>query len=390
MEEAEKRPYKQKNLHWMDVLLGACTAVLMFLAKDKLGGVGSKYHASELAAYLFAAVILLLLFWVLLVVGRIAAQLLCGGELLFLRVDNRIYIQQEGRLVKKKTLSEDRFFSYTVRPKPVTNGRYPFLGEALGGLVPVLAGTLLFGFLVLSLHERKGFFLVACAFGFLAGAFTLLRELFPYRNPKRIKCGNLLFSGLFTPKTRELIFVFRQVDALRFDGVRLRDMPKEYFEECKGDKLTVEFAMRAKQLRADYEMDCGNFTTAQEILEELLAFARKRKLRTQEYSRDLIFLALLAADKPRAKANEDWYYRQAEQELKHLPEWARTKHARRLFEKHKDDGLGESFSAFEKKFQAYPFRGRLVSEFERVVLVDKAFRRSFPDEDSGSDSLSQT
>lgn len=292
------------------------------------------------------------------------------------RIGNRMWVKEDGKLEKRKlTVTGTGGQCIMIPPDPV-DGMFPYRLYNLGGVLANLIAAALFALLaVLTLSSQHlSLFLLFLSFVGLLMAYMngvpmttgLLDN--DARNVKHLKED---------PHARRSFWIQLKVQEQLAKGVRLKDMPAEWFELPQDMALDNSLNAALAVLGTNRLMDEGKLREADEAMAKLLeSRAALAGLHRNLMISDRIFIEVVLRnfpdrlDKLITKSQRDFMKAMTE-----YPSVIRTEYAHALISQ-KDAEKAQRFRAkFEEMAQSYPHPVEVESERDMMDLADEALER---------------
>lgn len=320
--------------------------------------------------------------------GHLVCGLLSGYKFVSFRAGNMIWVKQGDRIVLKRfNIPGTGGQCLLDPPNPDESGRYPNVLYNLGGGL----SNLLWSFLALA---ALGLFAegvmarsVLVAFA-LAGIYLGITNLVPLKAGGIANDGYNLRAFLRNPESGRALWLQLRINKLeQTDGLRLCEIPEEYFHVSKDDRQTQETGPGSA---AEVEPDGGADPLKDAI--ELMYFQRlldqKRFDEAASYGeklakkRDLLpiyrnileverlFLELIGPC--RAEAVERMYTKPLQKYLKMVKGYPSTHRVLCAYGTRfaHDDAMAErEQKAFEKVIKSYPTPGEIRTERELMEVL---------------------
>lgn len=302
--------------------------------------------------------------------GHLLFGLMTGYRFSSFRVGSLMWVKENGKLQFRKLTVAGTGGQCLMDPPDMVDGKVPLVLYNLGGsIVNVVLGLL---FLVIFLFlGQKSLAGTICLMIALIGFISAIMNGVPMRLGMVDNDGYNAFSLRKNKAALRGLWVQLKVNGQVAKGVRLKDMPEEWFvlpeKEEWNNSMTVTLAVFA----ANRWMDMRDFNRAAELMEELLlADTGIVDLHRNLLLEDLIYCELMR------EMREDKLGEMLDEELekfrktmKNFPTVLRTRYAYALLVE-KDSVKAEQIrSQFEKISKTYPYPNEIVAERE---LMDMA------------------
>ena len=370
---------KKKKIPWQGALM-----LLVFLA---LGGVCGVMIARcmdalvppdaspRVSLMLFAGMILV--FYLLLVLqivihegGHLIFGLLSGYQFSSFRVASFMWIRQEGKLRFKRLSLAGTGGQCLMDPPDMVDGKLPVALYNLGGsILNLLSALLCLGlfFLTRDLAFWPAVFLMSALIGLV---YTLVNGI-PLRLGAVDNDGHNALSLGKDPAALRAFWIQMKMAAMQAQGVRLKDMPEEWFEPPDEKGMQNSLIAVLAVFRCNRLMDEHRFQAAREEMSKLVSGTNAlmgiyRNLLTC----DLMFCELLFENRPeRLERMYTKGQKKFMKSMKKFPSVLRTRYAYALLAE-KDEGKAEKlWRQFEKVGKSYPYPVEWASERELMALA---------------------
>ncbi|MBR5071163.1 MAG: hypothetical protein IKX27_04615 [Oscillospiraceae bacterium] len=343
--------------------VGAAAALMSPALKD--------IKDKDLGKYLIdiAGVLLLLLlaFFIQIIIheaGHLVFGLMSGYRFSSFRVMSYMLKMENGRPVFKRLKLSGTAGQCIMIPPDLKDGKLPYRLYNLGGALMNLIASALF--LALSLLLRKaglGYsYLIILA---VVGIYVALTNAVPVNTTVPNDGYNALFLGK-DPNAVRSFWTQLKINQLSGEGVRVKDMPDEWFDVPEdadlGNYMTAYIAI-ARESRL---MDKGEFGEAKELIDRLLADdVSVPTLQTALLLNDKAFLDLMENGKDAdLSALEQKEIAAVLRQMKSFPSVLRTQYAVELLKNGDTGKAQEILDTFDRVAQTYPSQADIESERE--------------------------
>ena len=303
--------------------------------------------------------------------GHLVFGLLSGYRFSSFRIGSLMWIKEEGRLKLRRFSLAGTGGQCLMTPPDMVDGKIPYFLYNYGGTFANLIAAAIFGGFALLLSENNAMYLF-CIMMVLFGIGLALVNGIPLRLGTIDNDGYNAFSLGRTPQALRSFWVQLKVNEQIAKGVRLKDMPEEWFvlpsdEEMKNSMTAVVGVLCCSRL-----MDCGRLAEAGSTIEHLLAIDSKivglhRKLMTD----DLIYCMLLEEQGEKAAELYDKELIKFNKSMKTNPSVLRTKYAYALLKENDIPKAEKILEKFEKAAKKYPYPSEIESERELMGLIEQ-------------------
>ncbi len=374
---------KRKKQSWQKHLASLFFLVLGgvcgFLGVRYLDSFWEKSHSpgSFLFSIAFFLAALYLTFFLQIILheaGHLFFGLLSGYHFCSFRIGNLMWMKENGRLRLKKFSIAGTGGQCLMSPPDLVDGKMPFLLYNLGGpLVNLILGIVsLILYLLFDLPSYLSIWvfinmLIGFGFSFING-FPLASLNNDGSNTLALcKSNDALRDFWIQLKTNEQMA----------QGVRLKDMPKDWFTLPSEEKLDNPMTAVIAVLVCNRLMDEHRFEEAQVLIEELLHTENGiAELHRRLLINDYIYLELIGEHRPE-KVEELLDKRQKKfmKSMKTFLSIIRTKYACALLGRNDADAAHRIQRQFEKQSASYPYASDLESEREFMKIAEERLHK---------------
>lgn len=359
-------------------VVGVVCGKLVVRYADRWGGIDDP-------GFLYLAVMLLLLFemyvaaFLQIVIhesGHLVGGLLSGYRFSSFRVGSLMLLKSENKLVWKRLHLAGTGGQCLMIPPQMKNGSFPVALYNLGGPGMNLVSSAVFAalFVVLPADSPLApFVLMAAVWGV---AFALTNGI-PMRLGAVNNDGHNALSLQKDPAAMEAFWLQLKINELAVKGVRLKDMPEEWFSLPAEDAMQNSLLTAKGLLLSNRLMDQGRFAEADALLVHLLSTdSAMIGLHRNLSICDRIYMELIGENRSQVLAD----YLTAEQQkfmksMKNFPSVIRTRYAYALLAD-QDTVQAEAYrTQFEKAAKSYPSPTDVESERELMALAESIARQ---------------
>ena len=368
-EKKQKKPQKGLGQKVLFVLLGMAAGFGI--------GMGMSWafeHVSGGVILLWLAVTLVG-FYVQLILheaGHLVCGLATGYKFVSFRIGSWMLQREHGKLCLRKYTLAGTGGQCLLAPPPLTEGKMPCILYNLGGPLVNLLTAVGFGLAVVLL-PGSGMAQVFCATQALVGLLLALANGLPMGGVVNNDGANALLLGK-DPAALRSLWVQLSVNARQAEGVRLKEMPEEWFalptEAERQNSMTAVLAV----LRENRLVDAHCFDEAAALIDQLNAGPHGwMPLYDSLLLCDRLYLALLRGEDAGAWLAE-WETKpmlQFRKAMRSFPAVLRTEYAAALH-------LGDTARAdqlrarFEAQAKRYPYPGEIEGERELMQSIQQA------------------
>lgn len=374
MAKSKKKIMWQQYIGFVFYLfIGAACGILMANYLDVTSERGNSIGNS-----LFSLVLLLLGMYVAMFLqiiiheaGHLFFGLLTGYKFSSFRVGSFMWIKKDGKIHFKRFSLAGTGGQCLMVPPDMVNGKMPFVLYNLGGSIfNVISGVIFLGlyFICKEIPFLSAIFMIISLIGF---AYALMNGI-PMRLATVDNDGYNTLSLSKDSKALRSLWVQMKANEQISRGVRLKDMPKEWFEVPAPEEMKNSMTAVLGVFACNRLLDAHEFEKANELIKELLhmdtaIIGLHRSLLTC----DCIYCELIS-DNHKEKLEEmmDKKQKSFMKSMKKYPPILRTEYSYALLWE-KDIQKANNFKEqFEKCAKTYPYESDVESERELMVIAD--------------------
>lgn len=301
--------------------------------------------------------------------GHLLFGLLSGYKYSSFRIGSIMLVKTEGKLKLKKFSLAGTGGQCLMIPPEMQDGKIPYVLYNLGGslLNIIVSGA----FLALHFVCGTNYFSMFCIiFSLIGFAFALMNGI-PMRLGTVDNDGYNAFSLGKNDAALRSFWVQMKANEQISRGVRLKDMPKEWF--CLPEEAEMQNSMTATMgvFYCNRLMDEHNFEEAAEAMAKLVDMDTAIVgLHSGLLKCDMIYCELISTnDAEKLEKLMDKQQKKFMKTMKNFPSVLRTEYANALIAE-KDGAKAEKIlAAFEKCAKTYPYASDIESERELVEIA---------------------
>lgn len=302
--------------------------------------------------------------------GHLVFGLLTGYKFSMFRILKYTFVKAEGKITLKKYNIPGSMGQCLMAPPELKCGKMPVVLFNYGGVIfNVLSAIISYMFFyMIGYISCFAPFLLMMA---LVGLNTALTNGIPMKNKMLSNDGYNTFEMLRNKKAVLSLWAQLKISACLTEGVRLKDMPFEWFylpgdDEMENGAEAVMGPMYCSRL-----MDEGKFHEVTKLIEHFLKIKSDIiGLHRIQLTLDLMFCEMMTEN--RKDVIDKLYTKQIEKAMKPMScflSTIRTEYAYALlYEKDKEKAEG-IFARFEKAAKNYPYPAEIEAEYEFINLV---------------------
>ena len=302
--------------------------------------------------------------------GHLVCGLISGYRFSSYRVGSLMVLRKDGRLCLKRLSMPGTGGQCLMVPPGTVDGTFPVVLYNLGGIIANLVAAALCGCLLPLAHGHRfaSVFLGSMVF---IGVMIIVTNGIPLRGAAVPNDGwNALNLGKDS-LARRSFWVQLSVNGKLTDGVRLKDMPNEWFELPPDERLGETFAATLTVLAENRLMDQHRFREADALAAKLLADgAGTVGLHRPLVVCDHIFCKLMLGQDPHEEVLEEGGISMILKQLADFPSVLRTRYALELLAHGNPDAALPFRERFEQVARSYPTEADINAERELMALAD--------------------
>lgn len=304
--------------------------------------------------------------------GHLIFGLLSGYRFCSFRVGSFMWLRKEGKFVFRRFSLAGTGGQCLMGPPDLTDGKVPYILYNLGGaLMNLISAAVFFGIALLF----RGNFAVLVFFAAAAamGVLLALMNGIPLKLEMVNNDGqNIIDIG----KSSQEMYSFwlqMKIAELQAEGVRLRDMPRDWFEvpddeEMKGSMTSVRAVLASNRLMEEHR-----FRENAQLIDHILSL---------DSAVPGIYRVLLICDRVYCELTEEkspeilekWTAKDQQKVMKQMKNYLsvlRTQYAYALLAEDDCEKAGKLKELFEKNLRSYPYEADAQIEKELVEMAEE-------------------
>ena len=353
----------------INAVLGLCVGAVTALLSPAMKDIKDKAMGRYLLDIAGVLLLLLLAFLIQIIIheaGHLVFGLMSGYRFSSFRILSYLLKIENGRPVIKRLKLSGTAGQCIMIPPDLVDGKLPYRLYNLGGaLMNIIASAL---FLIVSVLLRN----VGLGYSYLiilamVGIYVALTNAVPVNSTVPNDGYNALFLGK-DPNAVRSFWTQLKINQLSGEGVRVKDMPDEWFEVPEDADLSNYMVAYTAIARESRLMDIGEFAEARALIEKLLGDeVSLPTLQTALLLNDKAFLDLLENGKDADLSDlEKKEIAAVLRQMKNFPSVLRTQYAEQVFKNGDDTKAQEILDAFEKVSQTYPSQADIETERDLI------------------------
>ena len=390
----EKNQDKKRQNKWKNIT-GSMVIIMIMAVLGYLMGYysGSKNTSNisfggkliSLGFQLIGIFIIIFLQIIIHEVGHLVFGLLSGYRYSSFRIGSFMWLKKDGKIHFKRLSLAGTEGQCLLCPPEMVNGKMPFFLYNLGGsLMNVISSLIFIGVYMIckDIAYLSVFLIMASIVGF---AIALMNAI-----PMKLGVvNNDGYNALSVSKSNAAVhawWVQLKVSEQISKGVRLKDMPKEWFVVPSDKEMKNSITATIGVFATNRMMDMQDFDEAKELMDKLLVMdSAIVGLHRQLIVCDKIYCELIDGNRNSQLDNMlDKPQKQFMKQMKNFPSVMRTEYAYALIAEKNSQKAEQMNAQFEKIAITYPYQGDIVSERELIEVATQKF-----DEISSADVIKQ-
>ncbi len=302
--------------------------------------------------------------------GHLVFGLMSGYTFSSFRIFNMMLMKKDGRIVRKKLSIAGTGGQCLMAPPELKDGKMPVALFNLGGSVMNIIASFIF-FLFSLISKNVPFISALFNIFALIGVMLALMNGIPMRMGTVDNDGYNAFSLSKNPAAIRAFWVQLKVSDEQAKGVRLKDMPQEWFylptdEEMKNSIIAAMGVFYENRL-----MDEGRFEETASLISHLLSIdSGIAGLHKGMLLCDQAYIALIQSnDETVPEGIHAPAQKKLMKAMKNFPSVVRTEYALSLLHEKNSEKAQKIRDRFEKIAETYPYASDIESERE---LIEKA------------------
>lgn len=356
------------------VALIVCAVGGYTIGKSGVISMHKQMSTGELLIYLGVLSIILFAAYFLQIVVHETGHLVCGlcsgYTFTSFRIGSFMWIREQGKIKLSRYSLAGTGGQCLMAPPEMSEGKIPYVLYNLGG--PLFNGLLALLAFILYVPCRNIPYLQVCLlqvvlFGVVFGMLNGIPMKFGVPNDGY----NAMTLGK-DPEALRAFWVQMKVNAMLAEGVRIKDMPKEWFVIPSDEAMQNEMTSILGVLACNRLVDCHEFVQAEELMTDLL----QRDIRILDLYRstlkeDCIYCELMGdGDREKVEGWLDKGQQKYEKMMKRFPSVLRTQYTYALLAERDFKKAEEIEERFENVACTYPYTNEIAGERELMKLAD--------------------
>ncbi len=300
--------------------------------------------------------------------GHLLFGLLSGYGFGSFRIFSFLWIREGDRLRLRRLSLAGTVGQCLMDPPELQDGRMPvFLYNMGGAILNVLSAVLCFG-LALLCKDKPALATILQMFSVVGLAMALLNGL-PLRVGPVDNDGRNALALARDPQAMRAFWVQMKVMAETARGVRIKDMPEDWFRQPDGD-MENSMVATLSALAANRLMDQHRFLEADTLMARLLGHDSVVGLHQGMLLLDRVFVELITKNRPEALSSlQTKAYRSVIKAMKTYPSVLRTQYALALLSERNEAKAKRIREQFDRQSKVYPYPCEIEGERELMEIA---------------------
>ncbi len=369
---------KKRNYRWLGVLvyllIGAACGVLIMEYWDRAEEAGMPFIGQILSVVLLIAGMYAALVLQIIIheAGHLVFGLLTGYRFSSFRIFNLMLQKEDGGVHFRKINLAGTGGQCLMCPPDLIDGKMPFVLYNFGGsIMNILSSLVCLGVCFLLPAFSAGWvfggFLVVIGF-----AFAVLNGL-PLRMGPVNNDGRNAFDMAESEEAVRAFWVQLKMNEMISKGVRLKDMPDEWFVVSSDESMKNGIVAAATVFACNRLMDQHRFREADRLMERLLA----PEIGLIDLYRmllvcDRMYVEMITENRPEVlEGMRTDGQQKLMKSMKDNPSVLRTEYVYALLAEKNEDKARDLAKQFEKSSKSYPYPNEIEAERELMEIANE-------------------
>lgn len=375
IKKKKKIPWQQYVANAFMMLMGGFCGFVMVAYIDNMGA-DTLLHKGILSLVVLFLGIYVAFFFHTIVheAGHLVFGLMTGYQFSSFRVFSFMWLRENGRLKFKRLSLAGTSGQCLMLPPDIKNGKLPQALYNLGGSLfnMIVGGLFLIGHLLV--HETSFLSPLFVIFAFIGFLIALLNGI-PMRMGTVDNDGYNAFALRKSAEATEAFWVQLKVAEQSSKGVRIKDMPAEWFSVPKDEAMKNSMVATRGVFACSRLMDEGRFKEADSLMEHLLEIdSGIVGLHRSLMICDRVFIELIGENRREIIENMlTKEQRKFMKVMKRYPSVLRTEYVIALLFDHNSAKANTVRNEFEKAAKSYPYPHEVDSERLLMDAVNEKY-----------------
>lgn len=370
---------KKKKMIWQQyiamafqILVGAACGFLVvwyldgFISELSVGKTILSYAGLLLGLY--AAIVVQL---IIHESGHLVFGLLSGYRFCSFRIFSFMWVKEGGQIQMRRLSIAGTSGQCLMSPPDLTDGKLPVVLYNLGGSLMNLIAALLFGGLSFACSGTRFLSAIALLFSAMGCMLAILNGV-PMRMGAVDNDGYNAFALTRNPEAMRSFWVQMKINAQIAKGVRLKDMPEEWFAVPCDEAMKNSMVAAMGVFACNRLMDERRFAEADRLMTHMLEIdSGMVGLHRDLLICDRMYVELITEN--RQEVLDGMLTKEQKkfmQQMKNFPSVLRTEYVAALLHEKKPDKAEKIQTQFEKCAKTYPYPSEVQSERELMQIAE--------------------
>lgn len=306
--------------------------------------------------------------------GHLICGLLSGYQFLSFRVGTLTFVKENEKIVRKKFNVVGTAGQCLMMPPEGNGYDCPYVLYNLGGVLmnALVSSLCIAAYILFPMPKMVQVFLLFTA---LSGLFDLIMNGIPMKMNGICNDGyNICLIGK-DKIARHSFYITLKVNGLSYQGVRIKDMPFEWFQLPDEADLSNNMSCSMKCLEASYYHDRKEFDKAKECYENLLnSTSSLSKLLENEINCELLFYEMIGES--RKEVIDELYTKELKKYIRATNCYITRKrlmYAYSLIIEKDISKADKILSEVDAVKKTYPSKAEVESELEIIELIRQKY-----------------
>ena len=367
------------NKHKKKLKLQNYIAILFFIAIGFVCGILISENILLKEDSLFRAVILLISMYLAMFLqiiihegGHLIFGLLTGYKFVSFRIGSLTIVKINGKIKLKKLRLAGTGGQCLLSPPEMKNDKIPYVLYNLGGSILNLIASIIFLVLGIKFNNIELLNTILYMSAVIGFAYSLINGI-PMRMGTVDNDGYNTLAMSKSSKALKSLWIQMKASELTSNGIRLKDMPEEWFEVPSDDEMKNSMVSVLGVLTCNRFMDELNFSEAENLMKKILS-NETAIIGVYKYLMkcDLAFCEMIK-DMPNTEAVDsllDKDTRNFMKNMKNYPSVIRTNYTYNLLIKKDIPKALKIKESFNKIAKTHPFESDIESESELIQIAE--------------------
>ena len=354
-------------------------AILFFIAIGFVCGILISENILLKEDSLFRAVILLISMYLAMFLqiiihegGHLIFGLLTGYKFVSFRIGSLTIVKINGKIKLKKLRLAGTGGQCLLSPPEMKNDKIPYVLYNLGGSILNLIASIIFLVLGIKFNNIELLNTILYMSAVIGFAYSLINGI-PMRMGTVDNDGYNTLAMSKSSKALKSLWIQMKASELTSNGIRLKDMPEEWFEVPSDDEMKNSMVSVLGVLTCNRFMDELNFSEAENLMKKILS-NETAIIGVYKYLMkcDLAFCEMIK-DMPNTEAVDsllDKDTRNFMKNMKNYPSVIRTNYTYNLLIKKDIPKALKIKESFNKIAKTHPFESDIESESELIQIAE--------------------